>query len=235
MRIAHKTSENFFNTFGFNISSVYGITEVGCVAFKNAPRSDSTMYTDNNVGRPIYGNEITVLDETGKHVDIGKSGRVFLKKAMPDGGYYGQLPAGSVNKFSANNKVFATDDIGYIDESGSLHLLGREAAYINVGGEKINSFDVETSLKELNLFKEVLVFSKKDSLLGEKIAAAVVIDENNDISEDKIRELCKTIMTAIKIPREISILKKPFPKTATGKIRFDEVMREINKLCPGEE
>lgn len=235
MRIPHKTAENFFKTFGFNISSVYGITEVGCVAFKNAPRSDKAAYIDNNVGTPIYGNEIIILDENGTPAESGKSGRVFLKKALPDGGYYGKMPAGSVNKFSENNKIFATDDIGYIDGSGSLHLLGREAAYINVGGEKINSFDVETLLKEMNLFKEVLVFGKKDGLLGEKIAAAVVIDESNDLSEDKIRELCKTTMTAIKIPREISIFKKPFPKTATGKIRFDEVMREINKLCPGEE
>jgi len=227
MRLAPAISEGFFREFGFNISSVYGITEVGNVSFKPSRRGERECDIDNNVGLPIEGNEILVLDDEGRPLPAGRSGRVIVKKAVPDGGYYEEQPA-AVKKWSDDLRIFETDDIGYLDESGSLHLLGRSAAYINVGGEKINSFDIENFLRETRLFKEVLVWGKNDGFLGERIAAAAVLESGVEMNEDEVRELCLGSLPLIKVPREINLFKEPFPKTATGKVRFDQVV----KMCP---
>ena len=231
MRLAPVISEGFFREFGFNISSVYGITEVGCVAFKPSRRGERECDIDNNVGVPVEGNEISVSDDDGRPLPPGRSGRVIVKKAIPDGGYYEEIPSGAAQKWSDGHKIFETDDIGYLDESGALHLLGRSAAYINVGGEKINSFDIENFLRETRLFKEVLVWGKNDGFLGERIAAAAVLENGVEMCEDEVRELCVKSLPLIKVPREINLFKDPFPKTATGKVRFDQVV----KMCAGRD
>ncbi len=229
MRLAPFISEGFFREFGFNISSVYGITEVGNVSFKPSRRGERECDIDNNVGVPCEGNEIMVLDDDGRPLPPGRPGRVIVKKAVPDGGYYQEPPA-AVKKWSDDLRIFETDDIGYLDESGALHLLGRSAAYINVGGEKINSFDIENFLRETRLFKEVLVWGKNDGFLGERIAAAAVLENGVEMNGDEVRELCLRSLPLIKVPREINLFKDPFPKTATGKVRFDQVVKMCAEL-----
>ncbi|HNY10943.1 MAG TPA: class I adenylate-forming enzyme family protein [Candidatus Wallbacteria bacterium] len=231
MRLAPVISEGFFGEFGFNISSVYGITELGNVSFKPSRKGERECDIDNNVGAPLEGNEILVLDDDGRPLPLGSPGRVIVKKAVPDGGYYEETPSAALKKWSADHKVFETDDIGYLDESGSLHLLGRSAAYINIGGEKINSFDIENFLRETRLFKEVLVWGKDDGFLGERIAAAAVLENGVEVGEDEVREICRKSLPLIKVPREINLFKDPFPKTATGKVRFDQVV----KMCAARD
>jgi len=229
MRIPPRTSRAFFEAFGFNISSVYGITEVGCVAFRPSKKTGEKAYEDNNVGFALAGNTIAVRPCPGDDGAIGR-GMIVIEKRVPDGGYYAGASGDCLEKWSADLRTFVTDDIGYLDGEGSLHLLGRNAAYINVGGEKINSFDVENALRETNLVREAIVWAGADDILGERILAAVVLEPGIAITGDVLREKCIGSLPMIKVPREIAVFENPFPKTATGKIRFDEVVREFNRL-----
>lgn len=227
MRIPPRTERSFFDAFGFNISSVYGITEVGCVAFRPSRRAEEVACTDNDVGSALEGNRIFVVPDADDSA-AGRRGRIMVEKAVPDGGYFGREAGGE--KWSADLRTFDTDDTGYFDAAGSLHLLGRSAAYINVGGEKVNSFDVENALRETNLVTEALVWAGRDEILGEAILAAVVLREGVSATGDEIRARCIEALPMIKVPRTIAVFGKPFPKTATGKIRFDEVVREFSRL-----
>ncbi|HOD40079.1 MAG TPA: class I adenylate-forming enzyme family protein [Candidatus Wallbacteria bacterium] len=242
-------SEKFFCAFNFNIASVYGITEVGCVSFNPGRRSsaENCAAINNDVGFALEGNAITVIDDAGAAVravthDVhgrlkeGDSdsireniGRVIIRKKIPDGGYYKfNCPEGEA-KWRLGGTELETDDSGYIDPSGALHLLARSSAFVNIGGVKVNSSDVEAFLRSTGLFKDVLVFGRKDALLGEKLAAAMVVDEGSNANEDEIRGLCAKKLPPVKVPRDIYILKSPFPRTSTGKIRFDKVLKMVEE------
>lgn len=243
-------SRKFFDAFNFNIASVYGITEVGCVSFNGSCRSISgrAAAVNNDVGAALEGNAIKVIDDAGtavKAVDksvhdriiegdsdliVENIGRVIIRKKIPDGGYYKfNYPDGG-QKWRLGNTELETDDSGYIDPDGALHLLARSSSFVNVGGIKVNSSDVEAFLRSTGFFKDVLVFGRKDAFLGEKLAAAMVVDEGAQASEDEIRGLCMQKLPAVKVPRDIYILKSPFPRTSTGKIRFDQVLKMVEEV-----
>ncbi len=238
----------FHAAFNFNIASVYGITEAGCVSFndagKHSPHQERAS-VNNDVGRPLDGNEIFVLDDCGaalhaSNANIEKTliegdsdplraniGRIVLRKKIPDGGYYKLCDAAAAAKWRLGFCELETDDSGYIDSRGVLHLLTRSSAFINIGGAKINAVDIETFLRSTQLFKDVIVFGQKDDYMGEKITAAIVVGDDFKLSGEQVRALCGEKLPLIKVPRDIYILRQPFPRTATGKIRFDKVIEII--------
>ncbi len=249
-------SEKFYGAFGFNIASVYGITEAGCVSFnlshKNDP--DACASINNDVGGPLSGNEVLVLSGNGcvmpaASADLdskltpndtdalaGNIGRIVVRKKIPDGGYYklGVSPDDEyLLKWRAGFCEFETDDSGYIDSRGALHLIARSSAFVNIGGSKVNTQDIEAFLRSMRLFEDVLVFGTKDDYLGEKIAAALVVNDKFSMNGAQVRALCVDKLPFIKVPREVYILKKPFPRTASGKIRFDKVMELIRNERAG--
>jgi|GEM_PF-4847542 len=243
MKLLPGLASKFFNAFGYNICSVYGITEIGCASFKRLTHGETAPTINNDVGTPIGENEISIFGEDMQmlpKLDCERNqnlsedssdaikdfiGRIRLKKKIPDGGYYKLAHKEYETKWRENNTLFETDDSGYIAPDGSLHILARSSSFINIGGTKINSGDIENALRATGLFKEILVFGQPDAVLGEKIAAAISVESDFNMDEDEIREICRQKLPPIKVPREICIFKKPFPKTSTGKVRFDEVLK----------
>ena len=238
----------FHDAFHFNIASVYGITEAGCVSFNDAGKyslHQERVSVNNDVGGPLDGNEIFVLDDSGaalpaSNANIEKTliegdsdplraniGRIVLRKKNSDGGYYKLCDAAAAAKWRLGFRELETDDSGYIDSRGALHLLTRSSAFINIGGAKINAVDIETFLRSTQLFKDVIVFGQKDDYMGEKITAAIVVGDDFKLSGEQVRSLCSEKLPLIKVPRDIYILRQPFPRTATGKIRFDKVIEII--------
>jgi fatty-acyl-CoA synthase len=244
-------ASKFYAAFNFNIASVYGITEAGCVSFKDAgkhlPSEGASI--NNDVGFPLDGNEIFVPGDDGAPLPAsiasveetlveGDSdplraniGRIIVRKKIPDGGYYKLNDAAAADKWRRGFCELETDDSGYIDSRGALHLLTRSSAFINIGGSKINALDIEAYLRSTQLFKDVIVFGQKDGYMGEKIAAAIVVGDDFKLSGEQVRGLCAEKLPPIKVPRDIYILRQPFPRTAAGKIRFDKVI-EIIKSSP---
>jgi acyl-CoA synthetase (AMP-forming)/AMP-acid ligase II len=247
-------SQKFFGAFNFNIASVYGITEVGCVSFKNSGRGGAAecASVNNDVGFPIDGNDIIVAGDSGKIAEPLSSeaesrlkegdsdsireniGRVIIRKKVPDGGYYRVCKPADAGKWRANFTELETDDSGYVDSNGSLHLLARSSSFVNIGGTKVNALDIEKVLRSFGLFRDVLVFGLKDAYLGEKLAAALVVDESSKIDADEVRRLCGEKLPAIKVPRDVYFLRMPFPRTAAGKVRFDKVL-EMAGILAGQD
>ena len=64
-----------------------------------------------------------------------------------------------------------TDDFGLIDESGSLHVLGRRDAVIITGGKKVEPGEVEAALRTTGQFADVAVIGVPDVEWGESVVA----------------------------------------------------------------
>ncbi len=73
-------------------------------------------------------------------------------------------------------REFTTEDLGRIDPSGRLHVLGRRDAVIITGGKKVNPTEVEAALLASGQFRDVVVIGVPDAEWGEAVVACYPAD-----------------------------------------------------------
>jgi acyl-coenzyme A synthetase/AMP-(fatty) acid ligase len=98
-----------------------------------------------------------------------------------------------------------------------FRFISRKSDMINVGGYKVNPLEVEETILTLPEIKNVRVYSKSNSVLGNIICCEVVC-ENDQISESSIRTFLQSKIQEFKIPRIIRFVDE-LSTTRTGKIK----------------
>jgi len=98
-----------------------------------------------------------------------------------------------------------------------FRFISRKSDMINVGGYKVNPLEVEETILTLPGVKNVRVFSKSNSVLGNIICCELVCD-NNQLSESSIRTFLQSKIQEFKIPRIIRFVDE-LSTTRTGKIK----------------
>jgi acyl-CoA synthetase (AMP-forming)/AMP-acid ligase II len=133
------------------------------------------------------------------------------------------VTSGYENNPEANAKAFAngwfrTGDQGIIDHDGYLTLTGRLKEIINRGGEKVSPREVDEALMDHPAVLQVVTFSMPHEMLGEDVAAAVVLREGLTATEQELRAFLSERLAAFKTPRTILFLDE-IPKGPTGKLQ----------------
>lgn len=64
-----------------------------------------------------------------------------------------------------------TEDLGFLDDRGHLHIRGRRDAMIITGGMKVRPADVEAALRDSGEFEDVAVLGVPDPAWGEAVVA----------------------------------------------------------------
>ena len=75
---------------------------------------------------------------------------------------------------------------------------------------------------ELSGVREVAVVGHADEILGEKIVAFPVLEEDCDLSTKDVIRYCRQNLPAFKVPHEV-VFQRELPKTPTGKIQKMEL------------
>ncbi len=111
-----------------------------------------------------------------------------------------------------------TGDLGYIDNEGYLHIVGRKKDVIIRGGENISPKELEDFLGTNPMVDDVQVIAVKDEKYGDEICAWVRVKEiyNNQLTKTDLIIFCKRKIAHYKIPKYIRFVDS-FPMTATGK------------------
>jgi len=133
------------------------------------------------------------------------------------------VTAGYENNPAANeaafvNGWFRTGDQGVIDADGYLRLTGRLKELINRGGEKVSPIEVDTVLMDHTAVAQCLTFAMPHKMLGEEVAAAIVLREGATATETELRDFAAQRLAQFKVPRKIVFLDE-IPKGATGKLQ----------------
>lgn len=197
-----------------DVYSNYGSTETGALATGMESR------LSGSVGRPMYGVEIIIKDETGQILRTGEKGYIYIKSDSCMTEYYADL-----SKIFDENGFFCMGDIGYLDKDNNLFIVGRSKLFINIGGKKVNPKEVEDVLLSLNGVQEAFVHPeyRKD---GTDVVAAEIV-AGKDITEEAVRNHCRIHLSDYKIPERIifceSIKKSDMGKYIIGK---EEVANE---------
>jgi long-chain acyl-CoA synthetase len=176
-------------------------------------RPDDPMRPASSIGRPANGVQIYVADEFGAEVPVDTQGNLLVKTSTMFRGYYKHADA---TRAAFRDGWYITGDIAYRDELGYVHLVGRHATFINVGGKKVNIAEVEQVLQEHEMVREAVVFSVDADASGELIHAAVVL--KGAVAVNDIVAFCRRRLAAYKVPSHIVIVEE-LPKTTLGKVR----------------
>ncbi len=158
------------------------------------------------------------LDDVGLRTDSG--GRISLGGPTVASGYRNpQTP----DPF-AEPGWFRTDDIGTIDDSGTLTVLGRVDDAISTGGLTVLPQLVEAAAATHPAVAECAVFGAADERLGQRVVAAVVVKPGATITLSELRSHVTGSLPSTAAPRQLHIVED-LPRLGIGKIDRRELTR----------
>ena len=161
------------------------------------------------------GPEIAIMNDAGDILKAKEIGEVVIRGRNVTAGYANNPDA---NAQAWTNGWFRTGDQGYLDDAGYLRLTGRLKEMINRGGEKITPFEIEVALLDHPAVAQAVAFAIPHPLLGEEVAAAIVLREELTANEQELREFVSARLAQFKVPRKIVVLET-LPKGPTGKLQ----------------
>jgi oxalate---CoA ligase len=189
----------------------YGMTEATHQMASNPLRG---IRKTGSVGLAA-GPEIAVMDEAGRMLGPGIAGEVVIRGDNVTAAYENNAKA---NAEAFVNGWFRTGDQGVIDAEGYLTLTGRLKEIISRGGEKVSPREVDEALMDHPAVLQAVAFAVPHDMLGEDVAAAVVLRDGMTASDQELRAFLAERLAAFKTPRKIVLLAE-IPKGATGKLQ----------------
>ena len=196
---------------GMTLISVYGMSE--CIGISCASYQDPRDVRASGVG-PVYPmNRVRILDECGQEVPTGKEGEILVNGPMRMLGYYGSP--------LTKEEFFPTGDLGYLDETGVLHLSGRKKEVIIRKGNNLSPLRIEEAFLSLPGIRTCVVVGLPDEKEGE-IPAAMIVGTYDESALGNL--LHKNELPAFVLPVE------SIPLTASGKPDKPKI-KEILLTC----
>ena len=199
-------------TFRCPAIEAYGMTEashqVTCNPLPPAVRKPGSVGV---AGRT----DVAIMDAEGSLLPVGAVGEVVIRGPSVTSGYEN---APEVNARTLTAGWFRTGDQGVVDADGYLTLTGRLKEIINRGGEKISPREVDDVLTAHPAVMQAVTFALPDAMLGEDVAAAIVLRDGMSVSADQLRRHVAGHLAGFKVPRRIVFVTE-IPKGPSGKLQ----------------
>lgn len=159
--------------------------------------------------------ELDIYDHaTGTIAPQGRIGEIVVRGDGVSPGYWNidgiRLPTLYADGWSG------TGDIGFIDETGALHFLGREDHMIKTGGENVYPSEVGAVLMQIPGVSDAVVFDVPDDRLGQRIAA-LVVPADAALTAGGVEAVCREKLPGFKIPRSIALVDA-LPRLGSDKV-----------------
>jgi fatty-acyl-CoA synthase len=188
---------------------MYGSTEVAYASI-STPADHHAAPT--SVGKVTLGTQVRLLDDNGRDVPPGETGRIFVSNGIEFGGYTDGRTKEVIDG------VMSSGDVGHFDSEGRLYIDGRDDDMIVSGGENVFPQEVEELLQTRDDVAEVGVIGVDDEDFGKRLAAFIVLMEGaEEPSADEVRGFVKDNLARYKVPRDVHFIDE-LPRNATGKI-----------------
>ena len=204
-------AQRWLDKTGCPICEGYGLSETSPSASCNPTTSQAFTGT---IGVPLPSTEMKIIDDEGQDVAVGQPGEIAIRGPQVMAGYW-QRPDETARVMLADG-WFRSGDIGIMDERGYFRIVDRKKDMILVSGFNVYPNEVEDVVSQLPGVLECAVIGIPDEKSGEAVKL-VVVRKDPHLSEDEIRDHCKSQLTGYKHPRVIEF-RTELPKTPVGKI-----------------
>ena len=221
---------------GFDITHVYGLTEVYGPASVCVKRSDwydqsldeqALLNGRQGVRYPLQ--EGMTLKDPQSLVDIPADGQtmgeIMFRGNIVMKGYL-KNPRATAQAFEGG--WFHSGDLGVIDAQGYMKIKDRNKDIIISGGENISSIEVEDALYRHPSVLACAVVAKPDDKWGETPLAFVELHTGHAVDAEQLQAHCKSLLAGYKVPR--TFVFEAIPKTSTGKIQKFQLREKAKAL-----
>ena len=174
--------------------------------------------------KPFFGNEIAVVDESGKAVGHGTEGNLVIKNPWPG---MARTIMGDPDlfidqywKLYEKQGWYLTGDSAKMDKDGYVWIIGRNDDVLKVSGYRLGSAEIESALVSHPSVTEAAAIGLPDSLKGNIIHATVILRDGytpSDSLSDELKKHVGSEIGPIARPAQIVFTDK-LPKTRSGKI-----------------
>ena len=201
---------------------VFGSSEVPLVTL-GYPAAADEMLAATTDGAPI-DYTVRVVDDAGHDVAPGADGEILARgPAM----FLGYCDRQQTEEAITADGYFRTGDIGCITPEGALLITGRKKDLIIRGGENISAKEIEDVLHAHPAVEEASVVAMPHARLGEGVCAYVILRSDAVADADALAaHVAASGLARQKIPERFEIVSE-LPRTASGKIRKDQLRLDI--------
>src|SRR5262245_20464658 len=210
---------------GFNLTHVYGLTEVYGPAtvcskhedWESLPLAEQSKLNARQGVRYHVEEGLSVMDPTTMtpvDADGETMGEIMLRGNITMKGYLKNAKA-TQDAFAGG--WFHSGDLAVMHPDGYVKIKDRSKDIIISGGENISSLEVEDVLYRHPAVMAAAVVARPDDKWGETPCAFVELKSNSSVTEIEIIEFCRQHLAKFKAPR--AVVFGELPKTSTGKIQ----------------
>lgn len=208
------------------ITIAYGLTEASPVITQT--RTDDPLELRvKTVGQPIPDVEVKIIDpETGATLGDDRQGELCTRGHVVMLGYY-NMPDATTAAIDADGWLHS-GDLAVRMPNGYYRISGRIKDMICRGGENIYPREIEEYLYTHPAVQAVAVVGVPDPKYVEELATWIKLSPDATLSEEEIREFCRTNLAHYKVPRYVKFVTE-FPQTVTGKIQKFKIRESMIK------
>jgi amino acid adenylation domain-containing protein len=209
----------------FQVLNMYGPTECTIVSTAGSVAPGEAGLPD--IGRPIDGARVRVLDPAGHPVGPDQIGELHIGGAVVGRGYH-RSPALTATRFGpdpveAGARLYRTGDLGRLRPDGTIEFVGRLDDQIEIRGHRVEPAEVERALLDHPGVREAAVAPETAASGSVRLTAAVVTDRP-ELTEAELTGWVADRLPAHMVPARIVRLER-LPRTSTGKIDRKGVAR----------
>lgn len=181
--------------------NTYGGTEIGCVSTYNF---NDGKYMEGCIGRPMKNSSVEVTEDGNVIV----SGKTIMSGYVND--------EQNTRQVLRDGKIHGSD-LGYVDESGMIHLKGRQGDVINVGGFKVDPVEVESAASSHPSVKDCICIRATHPVIGTVLKLLLVPAPGAEFNKRELALHIKSRVEPHKVPTYYEVVEE-ISRTYNGKL-----------------
>ncbi len=199
----------------------YGLSEGPSIALY-LPKKDATRKI-GSAGRPATNCELKIVDAESNTTAPGVKGEILIRSPSTMIGYWNKPDE---TKAALKDGWLRTGDLAEYDDEGYIYIRGRIKEMYISGGLNVYPAEIENIILGNPDIAEVAVVGIRHAKWGETGCAVVVPKKGCSVNLKEIEVMCKRELAGYKIPRQYLIRNQPLTRTASGKIKKRELIKE---------
>jgi len=201
--IDDETARYIWKTFGLEVCSMYGTTEIG-VVLVSYPGAPDFIVKRGSLGKAVPGTVVEVHDADGQVCPPGVTGQLMVLR---------------------RGEWVPTKDLGRTDADGYFYHGGRADDVIISAGWTMSAVEIENVMLMHPDVLEAAAIGVPDALRGQVVKAFVVSQRAADGTfTEEIQDLVRSKLSQHEYPRHVAFVAE-LPKTPAGKVHR-KVLRE---------
>jgi acyl transferase domain-containing protein/acyl-CoA synthetase (AMP-forming)/AMP-acid ligase II/acyl carrier protein len=215
------------------VSPGYGMSET-CSGIVHSHQFSLESTTDDDtfveVGRPIPGVSVRIVNEQNQVVEEGTIGLLQVKGLTVTSGYF-KRPDLNQDVFTADG-WFSTGDLGFL-QAGRLTITGRQKDVIVINGMNYYNHDIEAAVEELEGVAVSYTAACAVRGAGDNTDQIAIFFHPSSFEDDFLTDLSKAIRKKVvssigaNPAYLIPVAQDEIPKTAIGKIQRSQLSQRF--------